>query len=236
MVYSFDSRVRYSEVDCNGRLSIPSLINYFQDCSTFHSEDIGQGFRKIIKRGRVWILSSWHIEINSLPSICQKITIKTFATKFSGSQGHRNFVLVDQDDKCLAYANSIWVLMDINNGRPTKITQADYEGYGGSPALNMEEVGRKIQRIEGTTTFPTFVVKRQHLDTNNHVNNSQYVQMALEVLPADIEIKRLRVEYKKAAIYQDVITPKIARDSKRTLVELCDDIGAPYTIIEVITQ
>ena len=39
-MYQFQSRIRYSEVDSEGRLTMASLINYFQDCSTFQSEDL----------------------------------------------------------------------------------------------------------------------------------------------------------------------------------------------------
>ena len=42
-MYSFDSRVRYSETGENGRLSIRGMIDYMQDCSTFQSEDAGVG-------------------------------------------------------------------------------------------------------------------------------------------------------------------------------------------------
>ena len=42
-MYTFDSRIRYSETDYAGKLSMASLINYFQDASTFQSEDIGMG-------------------------------------------------------------------------------------------------------------------------------------------------------------------------------------------------
>ena len=42
-MYSFDSRIRYSEVDKDQKMDLYSIINYFQDCTTFHSEDIGKG-------------------------------------------------------------------------------------------------------------------------------------------------------------------------------------------------
>ena len=42
-MYSFDSRVRYSETDETGKLTVLGLINYMQDCSTFHSADVGVG-------------------------------------------------------------------------------------------------------------------------------------------------------------------------------------------------
>ena len=40
-MYSYQSRIRYSELDETGHLKIESLLDYFQDCSTFHSEDLG---------------------------------------------------------------------------------------------------------------------------------------------------------------------------------------------------
>ena len=39
--YEFGGRVRYSEIDHRGTMTLPALINYFQDASTFQSESIG---------------------------------------------------------------------------------------------------------------------------------------------------------------------------------------------------
>ena len=35
-MYTFDSRVRYSETGEDGLLSLPAIVDYFQDASTFH--------------------------------------------------------------------------------------------------------------------------------------------------------------------------------------------------------
>lgn len=48
MSYSFSGRVRYSETGENGLLTLPGILNYFQDCSTFHSESVGNGM-KVLK-------------------------------------------------------------------------------------------------------------------------------------------------------------------------------------------
>ena len=42
-MYTFDSRVRYSEIGEDKKLTLYSLLNYFQDCTTFHSESLGRG-------------------------------------------------------------------------------------------------------------------------------------------------------------------------------------------------
>lgn len=45
-----DGRVRFSEIDHTRKITVPSIINYFQDCSTFQSEDIGVGLDVLSKK------------------------------------------------------------------------------------------------------------------------------------------------------------------------------------------
>lgn len=232
-MYSFHSRVRYSEIDHHGTLTVPGLINYFQDCSTFQSEDIGLGLEILKKRKNAWVLSYWQIVIERLPRLGEQILIGTFTTGFKGLYGNRNFLMNDAEGNQIAYANSIWVFMDMEEGRPTKPGQEDIVPYGTEKPLEMEYEGRKIKLPGIKKAIPPFSVRKYHIDTNEHVNNSQYVQMALEILPGNLEIHQLRVEYKKSAVWGDVIYPRLAEEDGRTVVELCDENEKLYAIIEI---
>ena len=53
-MYTFDSRIRYSEIDRSGRLSIPAVVDYFQDCSAFQSEELGVGVEYLANKKRAW--------------------------------------------------------------------------------------------------------------------------------------------------------------------------------------
>ena len=68
-MYEFDSRVRYSEVDHHGTMTVPALINYFQDCSTFQSEDLGIGTTVLKEEKRAWLLSYWQVILNSVANV-----------------------------------------------------------------------------------------------------------------------------------------------------------------------
>ena len=57
-MYTFDGRVRYSEVGVDGNMTIESLLDYFQDASIFHSEDVGLGVDYFQKVNLVWMLSA----------------------------------------------------------------------------------------------------------------------------------------------------------------------------------
>lgn len=78
-----------------------------------------------------------------------------------------------------------------------------------------------------------FPVRRYHIDTNEHVNNCQYVQMALEMLPAEISVGQVRVDYKKSALYGEMIYPRLAEEPDRIVTELCDENGNLYAVVEI---
>ena len=50
-MYSFSNRVRYSEVNSEKELTLPSLLDYLQDCCTFESEDFGVGVDYLVIQG-----------------------------------------------------------------------------------------------------------------------------------------------------------------------------------------
>ena len=75
-------------------------------------------------------------------------------------------------------------------------------------------------------------VLRQQIDTNHHVNNGQYVQMAEEFLPEGFQIRQMRAEYKKAAMLHDVIVPMACHQDGVCTVALCDEEKRPYASVE----
>ena len=114
--YTIDGRIRFSEVDHTRRITLPGIVNYFQDCSTFQSEDLGLGIEHCSEKKRAWILSSWQVVVERYPKIGEKIQTSTWATDFNGLFGERNFCMTDSEGKDVAYANSLWVYMDMEKG------------------------------------------------------------------------------------------------------------------------
>jgi len=234
MKYEMAGKVRFSEVDSQKRITLPAVINYFQDCSTFQSEELGVGFNHLESRHMAWILSSWQIVIKRRPLFGEQITTATWATDFHGIYGTRNFAMTDAAGNAAVYANSIWVYMDVVTGRPSKPGEEQIRLYDMQPALEMDYAPRKIKLPQECRVGQAFPVCRYHIDTNGHVNNCQYVQMALEVLPEDIPVGQVRVEYKKAAVYGDKIIPKTAKEGNRTVIELCGEDGNPFAVVELV--
>ena len=231
-MYTFESRVRFSEADHTELLTLPGLVNYFQDCSTIQSEDIGYGVESLKKSGQAWILSAWQIVVNRYPKLGEYIRVSTWATDFTGLFGLRNFKMEDEAGEMTAWANSVWVYMDMKKGRPCRPAKEEVEAYRPEAPLDVEFAPRKIvlpKELEDGESFP---VRRHQIDTNEHVNNCQYIQMAIDVVPECERAGQIRVEYKKSAVMGDIIYPKMAVEEQRKIVELCDAEGNPYAVVE----
>lgn len=231
-MYTFESRIRYSETDSTGKLAMASLINYFQDASTFHSEDAGLGIRYMREKGLVWVLSSWQIAVCCYPDLGQRVVVGTQPYDMKGFLGYRNFAMMDGKGKYLAKANSLWSLLEAGTGKPVAVPEEMVQGYQLGERLDMEYAPRKIALPrEGQSKEPV-VVKKHHLDTNCHVNNQQFISIAMDCLPEDFTIGQVRAEYKKQAFLEDVMIPRVAQEKNRVLVSLEDVQGKPFAVAE----
>lgn len=232
-MYSFDSFVRYSEVGEDKKLTLDGIINYFQDCSTFQSEELQVGVERLEALQRVWVLSSWQIVIDRYPALCEKIRISTWPYQFQGFLGWRNFTMTDGDGKLLAWANSLWTFLDTQTGRPARVPEEIEKAYTLEEKLDMEYASRKVPMpAEGKAGEP-FSVQKHHLDTNHHVNNGQYVLMAQEYLPKDFKVGQMRAEYKKQAVLNDVILPKVKEEGDIYTVVLESPEKEVYAAVEL---
>lgn len=231
MPYQFKSHIRYSEVDQCRKLTLPGIVDYFQDCSTFQSEALGVGLDMMEERKKAWILAYWQIEVNRFPIMGEAVTVETWPYGFSGFMGERNFRMLDEQGETLACANSIWVFMDMEKGKIAKIDEDIQKAYVLEEALPMKQAGRKVNRPKESVKREPFMVMKSHLDTNHHVNNGQYILMAQEYLPEDFKLHRVRVEYRKSAMLHDTIVPMVTITDGECTVALCDTAEEPYALL-----
>lgn len=236
-MYSFETRIRYSETDKEGKLTLASLLDYFQDCSTFHSEDLGVGMKYLKEKNMVWVLSAWQIEMERFPEMAEYVTVGTFPYEFKGCFGYRNFFMQDKNGAYLAKANTMWTILHTENFRPAHPTEDMIGKYKLHEKLEMHYAGRKIDVPVDGESKESMTVMPWHLDSNNHVNNVQYVRMALSFLPEGFVVKGMRAEYKKQAYMGDVLHSYVAckqgeNGQEIYVVSLRDENGGIYVNVE----
>ena len=227
-MYQLSSKVRYSEADSNEKLTYAALLNYFQDSSTLHSETLGASGHSLYENKMAWILSFWQIRIEDMPTLSEDIVVSTWPYDTKGLFGMRNFCMETAEGKRLACANSIWVLINTDTGRPMKIPAEVSALYPDEPKLEMDYCERKIAIPTEFEEKAPIRVAKYFIDTNCHMNNGKYVMVAEEFLPADFAVKEIRVEYKKAAVLNDMLCPRVTITENEVTVVLTDADGSLY--------
>lgn len=230
-MYQFHSKIRYSEVDADCKLTIAGLLNYFQDCTVFHSESLNVGIEHLAKEHCAWILTFWQIKVNRLPKLAEEVQIQTWPYEMKSFLGQRNFQMLDEKQNPLAQANSVWALMNLEKMRPVKVPDEITNTYGLEAPLAMEYCDRRIELPEDLEDVASVVVPSYFIDSNHHMNNEKYVTIAAEFVPSDFQIAELRVEYKKQAMLGDEIFCKVKKTDTQITVALLDEKEKPYAIV-----
>lgn len=204
-MYEENWQVRFSECNMNHELNYNGIVNYFQDCSNLQSEALGVGYDFLTEHNRAWVLDFWQIIIKRRPMAFEKIKVDTWANGFKGFFGTRNFVMKSESDEVLVYANSTWVYLDTQKGRPTRVTEEEVGMYPVAEPLDMEDVGRKIEIPDNMTLIDETVVMPHHIDVYHHMNNGRYIELATDYLPEGKDIYQICCQYKKQARLNDRI-------------------------------
>ena len=220
-MYSYTTRVRYSEITQNRVASLLSIINYFQDCCTFEAEDRGVGIDWLNDHKTAWMLTSWQIK------------------------KERNFTIENADTgELLVYAYSEWAYVNVEKGLPEKnVPEEEFEAYGMADPLDKEfEKGRiKLPDDVSLIECEPITVTDQYIDTNHHVNNGQYIAIAMTALPERLrmnsdKLKSFRAEYKLQSVKDDVLYPCLAAEQEDKPIVVLKDVDDKVRLIVEFTM
>ncbi|MCR5511058.1 MAG: acyl-[acyl-carrier-protein] thioesterase [Lachnospiraceae bacterium] len=233
-MFYINKTIAFSEVAPDGMIKITDMTDYFQDVCTFQSDELGVGMDPLRERGFGWVASSWQIVVNRYPRLGEKVRVGTAPYEFKGVMGMRNFVLESPDGELLACANSIWSFVDIANMTLTRIP-ADISGaYAPEEKIDMEYAPRKIKIPEELAALQPIEVSYHNLDSNDHVNNAQYISMAEDLVESGRRARQIRVEYRASARRGDIIMPYVNENDRDDIITvvLSDRDTNPYVLVE----
>ena len=237
-MYQLKSKVRFSEVNKDKKLTLAGLTDYLQDTCTFQSEGLGAGMDVLRSRNEAWVLSSWEIVVKDMPKVCEEISVGTFPCSFKGFYGHRNFRVTNAQDEVIVLANSLWVYINYETKKPARIPEeiaSRYDEVIEAP-IDFAWSDRKIKFEGDGSKMQPVPVHSFFIDTNEHMNNGKYIMVAEAYLPEDFKVERVRAEYRNAAVLGDILHPMVYTEENRITVTLNDEQGKPYAVIQFVGQ
>ena len=232
-MYTFSTRVRYSEVDYREKVNIRQIVDFFQDCSTFQSEELGGGVEVLRKQNVTWVLANWNIEIKRYPTLGEEIIVGTYPYSFHECFGMRNYFIKDSKGEIIAMADSLWTLIDYEKGSITRITDEIKNIYELEEKLDMDYRKGRIKIPKELTQKEEMKAYYHNIDSNEHVNNAQYLDMALDILDKK-DYSKIRVEYRKQMRQGEKIYLFAGKNELGDVVVLRNEEMENGTILEFI--
>ena len=230
-MYQLKDRVSYSEVDANLNLTYFDLVNYMQDCSTFHSDEVGVGLSYLTPMNCGWYVTSYEIHINRLPKYMERIVISTYPYQVKGMLAKRLYTIESEEGELLVYADSLWVLMDLQNLHPARLTPEILAAYPEDENRPVFEFNKKKLRYNNDGKHVgSFTVNETYIDTNGHMNNSFYIDVTRRFLP-ESNFSTININYKKESLLFDELQVYLVELEKGYQVVLMKD-DEVYTIVE----
>ena len=231
-MYSLKYKVTTSTCDSEGKLKLYSALQMMQDCSEMWIDSEPGVKQYFTEQNMAQLLATRQVEIVRVPEYKEELTVTTSVYGMKPMFGFRNTFIYDAQGKpCYkTWSMGAFVFVDKAAGKLKRVDEATIQSMKLEPQLEMNYKDRRIiLPKDGGEVLEPIKVLRADIDYNKHMNNANYVRMAMELLPEDFVVSGLRVEYRVAAKLGDCLTPTIYQIAGGIIVSL--SIGSEVSAI-----
>ncbi len=229
-MYSLKYKVTTSTCDSEGRLKLYSALQMMQDCSEMWIDSEPAVKRYFAEQNMAQLLATRQVEVIRVPEYKEELTVTSTVYGMKPMFGFRNTFIYDAEGKPCYKTWSMGAFVDRATGKLKRVDAATIDSMTLEPQLEMNYKDRRIALPkEGGEMLEPIRVLRADIDYNKHLNNANYVRMAMELLPEEFIVSGLRVEYRVAAKLGDLLVPTIYRNGEAVIVSLA--IGADIAAI-----
>ena len=184
-IYTSKYKVLFEDTDKNLEIKNTVLMRYLIDSAGMHSEQAGYGISNVQKTHIVFLLTGWQVKILKHPKLLDEVIVKTWPETLSHSLSTRNFEVYVQDE-LVALASTKWIMVNSETHAVMSVTEEITNAYGPIKQAVFDKPIPKLQIPDYFDDSYDYIIKRRDIDSNNHVNNLNYLDIACEAFPDDI--------------------------------------------------
>jgi len=233
-MYTLNYKVTTSTCDSEGRLKLYSALQMMQNCSEMWIDSEPTARKFFTDNNMTQLLATRQVEVVRAPHFKEELTVTTSIYEVMPMYGFRNTFIRDAQGQPCYRTWSMGAFIDLETGKLARLSDEAIASLTLEPKQEMNYRGRRIilPKTEGTQLAPVQVM-RADIDYNHHMNNANYVRIAMELLPEGFEVKDMRVEYRIAARLGDLLIPTLYPIDGGYIISLAID-KQPSAIIELL--
>jgi acyl-ACP thioesterase len=210
-----DFPVHSYEVDTDGLLAPRALFAFLQEAAGGDADRAGYTLERLAEDGLVWVIQWMRVEIERYPVRGDTLAVTTWARRFDRAAAWREFDVKDTSRSRVAVGTSRWAVVDLEARRlarlPEFVRRAPVPDR--PPALDREPSA--LEPASPAERERRFEVRRGDLDTVRHVNNTRYVEWALETVPDEVHAgcrpSALEIVFRREATYGETVVARTRR-------------------------
>jgi acyl-ACP thioesterase len=185
-----------------------------------------------------WVIQWMRVEVERYPGRSEALTVTTWARGFERAIAWREFDVVDGAGARLAVGTSRWAVVDRRARRLVRLPEFIRRSPvpDRPPALAREPSALEPALPAGTER--RFEVRRSDLDMVRHVNNTRYVEWALETVPDEVHEScrpsAIEIAFRREAVYGDTVialTRRLAGDGDPAFAHELRAEGAGHELV-----
>ena len=235
-MYTLNYKVTTSTCDNEGKLKLYSALQMMQDCSEMWIDSEPTARKFFNDNNMTQLLATRQVEVVRVPRFKEDLTVTTSIYEVLPMNGFRNTFIRDAQGLPCYRTWSMGAFVDLATGKLARLSEDAIASLTLEAKQEMNYCGRRIilPKQDGTVLEPVTVM-RADIDYNRHMNNANYVRIAMELLPEGFEVHDMRIEYRIAAKQGDLLTPTLYPIDGGYIVSLAID-NQPCAIIEFLTR
>jgi acyl-ACP thioesterase len=211
-------RIRSYEMDARGYASIQAICNYLQEIAGAHAAELGVSVTDLMAKKMTWVLSRLHVRLDAHPQWGEQLIVSTWPSDAYNLYAIRDFSLSTAQGKEIGRATSSWMIIDLVKQKPIPMPDFIHAFRLEGKMRAIEDQFDRLPRLTRIDFEKQFNVRRSDLDINQHVNNVNYVEWAVESVPPQVYEKhrlvQLEISFRAESKYGDRI---IARSENNGL-------------------
>lgn len=239
--YEKEYEINYYNVDSKGNLKLTSIADFLCDVGMHQSEQLGVGIEALTNDNIAWVFYKYDIQVIRYPNLNEKVYVSTEAAAMKKFYAYRNYSIKDAEGNVVIKGRGIFLLIDIEKRRAIRVPDTMGKVYDcNGESFDIDNLDKKFEQ----EIYREFFVRYSDIDTNGHVNNTRYMEWALEVVPRDIfdkcNMSRIKVNFLKEIQYGHKINSeaKIIDEDNKYIIHhrITDEEGTILALCETVWE
>ena len=205
-IYEKIYEVEYRDTNPRRTCKFSSYMEFMSDIAFKHDASLGLSISDLLETNHTWVVFDYKIKTFKETNYQDKLRVTTYIKTFKKYFAVRVFEIYNNKNELVLQSESLAFFIDMIKVKPSTIPDYYYDKYQiCEEDKNIKIEKLKLKKPERIDIEKKFEVRYSDIDTNGHVNNTKYMEWALEIVPRDIilnyKMSRIKVNFIKEVQY-----------------------------------